>query len=100
MEAMNLKHIKNFLIELDTCTYEEKRKLRQLTKDYIKESVEKSCNTIVEDIKINKNYCYGFTAYTINKLTDKKEYIKFTYITHSNSCKIVYDGKFEVNIKL
>ncbi len=100
MNTINLNCIKQYLIKLENCTYEEKRQFRQITKDYIKEVIEKSCNVLVEEIKINRNCCYGFTVHVINKLTDKKEYIKFVYIAHNNSCCIVYNNKFEINIKL
>lgn len=100
MEAMNLNYIKQLLIKLDTCTYEEKKEIRQFVIDYIKKVIEENCNTIVEDIKINKDGCYGFTVNTINKLSNSEEYIKFAYIAHSGSCRIMYNGKFEVNIKL
>lgn len=100
MDTINLNCIKKYLIKLEDCSYEEKKQFRQITKDYIKETIEKSCNVLVKEIKINRDYCYGFIAHIINKLTDDKEYIKFTYISHNNSCRIVYNGKFEINIKL
>ncbi len=100
MNTINLNCIKQYLIKLENCPYEEKKQFRQITKDYIKEVVEKSCNVFIEDIKIKRDRNYGFFVYTISKLTDDKEYINFTYISHNNSCRIVYNGKFEINIKL
>ncbi len=100
MNTINLNCIKQYLIKLENCSYEEKKQFRQITKDYIKEVVEKSCSVLVEEIKINRNCGYGFTAHVINKLTDKEERIKFMYISHNNGCCIVYNGKFEINIKL
>lgn len=100
MDTINLNCIKQYLIKLENCPYEEKKQFRQITKNYIKEVVEKSCNVLVEEIKINRSCCYGFMAHVINKLTDKEEYIKFAYIAHSKSCRIMFNGKFEINIKL
>ena len=100
MDAMNLKYIKELLIKIDDCSYEEKRVWRELATNTIKENIEKYCNKIVEDIKINRNECYGFIAHVINKDTNKNEYIKFTFIAHNPSCKIVYEDKFEINIRL
>ena len=34
------------------------------------------------------------------KWLELDEYIKFEYIAHNKSCKITYNGKFEVSIKL
>ena len=95
MDTINLQLIKKMLIKLDKAEYEEKKELREITKKYIIENIEKSCDVYVKEIKIHRNSGYGFTIHTIND-----EYIKFTYIAHNGSCKIVYDGKFEVSIKL
>lgn len=100
MDTINLNYIKQYLIKLENCPYEEKKQWLQITKDYIKKVVEKSCNVLVEEIKINRDCCYGFTVYVINKLTDKEERIKFAYIAHSKSCRIMFNGKFEINIQL
>ena len=95
MDTINLQLIKQMLINLDKAEYEEKKELREITKKYIIENVEKSCDVYVKEIKIHRNGGYGFTIHTIND-----EYIKFTYIAHNESCKITYNGKFEVSIKL
>ena len=95
MDTINLQLIKQMLINLDKAEYEEKKELREITKKYIIENVEKSCDVYVKEIKIHRNGGYGFTIHTIND-----EYIKFTYIAHNESCKIMYNGKFEVSIKL
>ena len=100
MDAMNLKYIKELLIKIDDCSYKEKRVWKELAENTIKENIENYCNKIVEDIKINRDGCYGFTAHVINKDTNKNEYIKFTFISHNQSCRIVYEGKFEINIRL
>ena len=95
MDTINLQLIKQMLIKLDKAEYEERKELREITKKYIIENVEKSCDVYVKEIKIHRNGGYGFTIYTIND-----EYIKFEYIAHNKSCKITYNGKFEVSIKL
>ena len=95
MDTINLQLIKQMLVKLDNADYEEKKELREITKKYIIENVEKSCDVYVKEIEINRRGGYGFTIHTIND-----EYIKFTYIAHNKSCKIIYDGKFEVNITL
>ena len=95
MDTINLQLIKQMLINLDKAEYEEKKELREITKKYIIENVEKSCDVYVKEIKIHRNGGYGFTIHTIND-----EYIKFTYIAHNESCKIMYNGKFELSIKL
>ena len=95
MDTINLQLIKQMLIKLDKAEYEERKELREITKKYIIENVEKSCDVYVKEIKIHRNGGYGFTIHTIND-----EYIKFTYIAHNESCKIMYNGKFEVSIKL
>ena len=95
MDTINLQLIKQMLIKLDKAEYEERKELREITKKYIIENVEKSCNVYVKEIKIHRNGGYGFTIHTIND-----EYIKFEYIAHNKSCKITYNGKFEVSIKL
>ena len=96
MDTINLQLIKQMLIKLDKAeTIEERRELRKITKKHIIENVEKSCNVYVKEIEIHRNGGYGFTIYTIND-----EYIKFEYIAHNKSCKITYNGKFEVSIKL
>lgn len=100
MDTINLNCIKQYLIKLENCSYEEKKQFRQITRVYIKEVIEKSCSVLVEEIKINRNCCYGFTAHVINKLTDKEEYIKFEYIPYSKSCRIMFNSKFEINIEL
>ena len=95
MDTINLQLIKQMLIKLDKAEYEERKELREITKKHIIENVEKSCNVYVKEIKIHRNGGYGFTIHTIND-----EYIKFEYIAHNKSCKITYNGKFEVSIKL
>ena len=95
MDTINLQLIKQMLIKLDKAEYEERKELREITKKHIIENVEKSCNVYVKEIKIHRNGGYGFTIYTIND-----ERIKFEYIAHNESCKITYNGKFEVSIKL
>ena len=95
MDTINLQLIKQMLIKLDKAEYEERKELREITKKYIIENVEKSCDVYVKEIKIHRNGGYGFTIYTIND-----ERIKFEYIAHNESCKITYNGKFEVSIKL
>ena len=95
MDVINLELIKKMLIKLDNAEYEEKKELREITKKYIIKNVEESCDVYVKEIKIHRNRGYGFTIHTIND-----EYIIFTYIAHNKSCKIIYNGKFEVSIKL
>ena len=95
MDTINLQLIKQMLIKLDKAEYEERKELREITKKYIIENVEKSCDVYVKEIKIHRNGGYGFTIYTIND-----ERIKFEYIAHNESCKITYNGKFEISIKL
>ena len=96
MDTINLELIKQMLIKLDKAeTIEERRELREITKKYIIENVEKSCDVYVKEIKIHRNGGYGFTIYTIND-----EYIKFENIAHNKSSKITYNGKFEISIKL
>ena len=95
MDTINLQLIKQMLIKLDKAEYEERKELREITKKYIIENVEKSCDVYVKEIKIHRNGGYGFTIHTIND-----EYIKFEYIAYNKSCKITYNGKFEVSIKL
>ena len=95
MDTINLQLIKQMLIKLDKAEYEERKELREITKKYIIENVEKSCDVYVKEIKIHRNGGYGFTIHTIND-----EYIKFEYIAHNKSCRIAYNGKFEVSIKL
>ena len=95
MDTINLQLIKQMLIKLDKAEYEERKELREITKKYIIENVEKSCDVYVKGIKIHRHSGYGFTIYTIND-----EYIKFEYIAHNKSCKITYNGKFEISIKL
>ena len=95
MDTINLQLIKQMLIKLDKAEYEERKELREITKKYIIENVEKSCDVYVKEIEIHRHSGYGFTIYTIND-----EYIKFEYIAHNKSCKITYNGKFEVSIKL
>ena len=95
MDTINLQLIKQMLIKLDKAEYEERKELREITKKYIIENVEKSCDVYVKEIKIHRNGGYGFTIYTIND-----ERIKFEYIAHNESCKIAYNGKFEISIKL
>ena len=95
-ELLNLNIMKEMLIRLDKCEYEEKRQYRELTKKYIKESIENSCNNfLVGDINIHRNGGYGFTVYSVDEL----EYIKIIYIAHSNSCEICFNGKFTINLK-
>ena len=96
MDTINLELIKKMLVKLEKAeTIEERRELREITKKYIIENVEKSCDVYVKEIKIHRNGGYGFTIHTIND-----EYIKFEYIAHNKSCRIAYNGKFEVSIKL
>ena len=95
MDTINLQLIKQMLIKLDKDEYEERKELREITKKYIIENVEKSCDVYVKEIKIHRDGGYGFTIYTVND-----ERIIFTYIAHNESCKIMYNGKFEVSIKL
>ena len=96
MDTINLQLIKQMLVKLEKAeTIEERRELRKITKKHIIENVEKSCNVYVKEIKIHRNGGYGFTIHTIND-----EYIKFEYIAHNKSCKIAYNGKFEISIKL
>ena len=95
IDTMNLGLIKKMLVKLDNAEYEERKELRELTKKYIIENVEKSCDIYVKEIKIHRHGGYGITIHTIND-----EYIKFEYIAHNNSCRIMYNGKFELNIKL
>lgn len=95
MDTINLQLIKQMLIKLDKAEYEERKELREITKKHIIENVEKSCDVYVKEIKIHRNGGYGFTIHTIND-----EYIKFEYIAHNESCKIAYNGKFEISIKL
>ena len=65
MDTINLQLIKQMLIKLDKAEYEERKELREITKKYIIENVEKSCDVYVKEIKIHRNGGYGFTIHTI-----------------------------------
>jgi hypothetical protein len=102
LNTINLKSIKEMLVKYDELlekgNLDTRKEYRELLKNYLKENFEKACDTYITDVKINRD-SYGFTLYTFDKHTDKEQYIKVTFIAHSKSCKIIFDGKFSIDLK-
>ena len=92
MENINLSLIKKSIIKLDEMELEKRRQYREILKDTIKTDIEKSCDIYVREIKLLRDHD-GFIVYDID---DK--YIKVVF--HFDYCRICYDGKFGINIKL
>ena len=92
MENINLSLIKKSIIKLDEMELEKKRQYREILKDTIKTDIEKSCDIYVREIKLLRDHD-GFIVYDID---DK--YIKVVF--YFDYCRICYDGKFSINIKL
>ena len=92
MENINLSLIKKSIIKLDEMELEKRRQYREILKDTIKTDIEKSCDIYVREIKLLRDHD-GFIAYDIND-----NYIKIIF--YSNYCRIAYNGKFHINIKL
>ena len=92
MENINLSLIKKSIIKLDEMDLEKRKQYREILKDTIKTDIEKSCDIYVREIKLLRDHD-GFIAYDIND-----NYIKITF--YSNYCRIAYNGKFHINIKL
>ena len=92
MENINLSLIKKSIIKLDEMELEKRRQYREILKNSIKTDIEKSCDIYVREIKLLRDHD-GFIVYDID---DK--YIKVVF--HFDYCRICYDGKFGINIKL
>ena len=92
MENINLSLIKKSIIKLDEMELEKRKQYREILKNTIKTDIEKSCDIYVREIKLLRNHD-GFIVYDIND-----NYIKITF--YSNYCRIAYNGKFHINIKL
>ena len=71
---------------------EKRKQYREILKNTIKTDIEKSCDIYVKEIKLLRDHD-GFIVYDID---DK--YIKVVF--YFDYCRICYDGKFSINIKL
>ena len=92
MENINLSLIKKSIKKLEEMDLEKRRQYREILKDSIKTDIEKSCDIYVKEIKLLRDND-GFIVYDID---DK--YIKVVF--YFDYCRICYDGKFGINIKL
>ena len=92
MLNINLSLIKKSIIKLDEMELEKRRQYREILKDTIKTDIEKSCDIYVKEVKLLRDHD-GFIVYDID---DK--YIKVVF--YFDCCRICYDGKFSINIKL
>ena len=92
MENINLSLIKKSIIKLDEMELEKRRQYREILKNTIKTDIEKSCDIYVREIKLLRDHD-GFIVYDID---DK--YIKVVF--YFDCCRICYNGKFSINIKL
>ena len=92
MNNINLSLIKKSIIKLDEMDLEKRKQYREILKDTIKTDIEKSCDIYVREIKLLRDHD-GFIVYDID---DK--YIKVVF--YFDCCRICYNGKFSMNIKL
>ena len=92
MENINLSLIKKSIKKLEGMDLEKRKQYREILKNTIKTDIEKSCDIYVREIKLLRDHD-GFIVYDID---DK--YIKVVF--HFDYCRICYDGKFGINIKL
>ena len=92
MENINLSLIKKSIIKLDEMELEKRKQYREILKNSIKTDIEKSCDIYVREIKLLRDHD-GFIVYDIDN-----KYIKVVF--HFDYCRICYDGKFGINIKL
>ena len=92
MENINLSLIKKSIIKLDEMDLEKRKQYREILKNTIKTDIEKSCDIYVKEIKLLRDHD-GFIVYDID---DK--YIKVVF--YFDCCRICYNGKFSINIKL
>ena len=92
MENINLSLIKKSIIKLDEMELEKRKQYREILKNTIKTDIEKSCDIYVKEVKLLRDHD-GFIVYDID---DK--YIKVVF--YFDYCRICYDGKFSINIKL
>ena len=92
MENINLSLIKKSIKKLEEMDLEKRRQYREILKDSIKTDIEKSCDIYVKEVKLLRDHD-GFIVYDID---DK--YIKVVF--YFDYCRICYDGKFSINIKL
>ena len=89
---INLNLIKKSIIKLEEMNLEERKQYREILIDTIKKNIEKSCDIYVKEVKLLRSHD-GFIVYDID---DK--YIKVVF--YFDYCRICYDGKFNINIKL
>ena len=89
---IDLNLIKKSITKLDSMDLEKRKQYREILIDTIKKGFEKSCDIYVKEIKLLRDHD-GFIVYDID---DK--YIKVVF--HFDYCRICYDGKFGINIKL
>ena len=103
LNKINLKSIKEMLVKYDELLEKgdlnARKEYRELLKKYLKENFEKACDIYITEVKINRNGCYGFTLYSFDKHTDEEQYIKIAYIAHNKSCKIMFNGKFSIELE-
>ena len=92
MENINLSLIKKSIIKLDEMDLEKRRQYREILKDSIKTDIEKSWDIYVKEVKLLRDH----DGFIVNDIDDK--YIKVVF--HFDYCRICYDGKFSINIKL
>ena len=92
MENINLNLIKKTMTKLDSMDLEKRKQYREILIDTIKKGFEKSCDIYVKEVKLLRDHD-GFIVYDID---DK--YIKVVF--YIDYCRICYDGKFGINIKL
>ena len=92
MDNINLSLIKKSIIKLDEMELEKRKQHREILKNSIKTDIEKSCDIYVKEVKLLRDHD-GFVVYDID---DK--YIKVVF--YFDYCRICYDGKFGINIKL
>lgn len=101
LNKINLKSIKEMLVKYDDLLengdLNARKEYREMLKSFLKENFEKACDRYITDVKINRD-SYGFTLYTFDKHTNKEQYIKVTYIAHNKSCKIIFNGKFSIEL--
>ena len=92
MENINLSLIKKSIIKLDEMELEKRKQYREILKNTIKTDIEKSCDIYVKEVKLLRDHD-GFIVYDIDDI-----YIKVVF--YFDYCRICYDGKFSINIKL
>lgn len=94
MNGLFLEQILIWNYEKDEKQGEERKEFKENLIQYLKREIENNLNIYVGKIELIKN------SSNFKVITVYNEYIEFNFIRHNNTCKINFNGKYQIVLKM